>query len=326
MPDMRSLELLVGLADRGSYTQVARRMQISVGAASKMISRLEKELGVRLLNRTTRLVSLTQQGRLLAEKSRLALAEMAEAIDLIHLEQRGPVGTVRALIASPIARYCIFPLLPRFQQSYPGITLETSLHDGPPDLAEHGFDIAIADWVRVSDQYVSRKLCTMPIVAVASPDYLERRGVPRTVEELTKHDCLNIRLASGDLTEWRFVLDAEAGLAARKAAQTKTWSVTPIGRLVILNQYDAVISAALAGLGITLAYGHAIRRHLDRGELKVILPDYRIEPGDVESNQYRIHYANRKYMPMAQRAIVDFLVENLARQGYDRFDRHAFAG
>jgi molybdenum-dependent DNA-binding transcriptional regulator ModE len=95
MPDMRSLELLVGLADRGSYTQVARRMQISVGAASKMISRLEKELGVRLLNRTTRLVSLTQQGRLLAEKSRLALAEMAEAIDLIHLEQRGPVGTVR---------------------------------------------------------------------------------------------------------------------------------------------------------------------------------------------------------------------------------------
>ena len=126
MPDLRSLGLLVRLAECGSYTQASRQMGVSVGAASKMITRLEKELGIRLLNRNTRLTSLTHQGQLLAEKANRVLEEMTEAIDLLQIERGSPLGTVKALIASPIARGCIFPLLPRFQDRYPQVQLEIS--------------------------------------------------------------------------------------------------------------------------------------------------------------------------------------------------------
>ena len=93
----------------------------------------------------------------------------------------------------------------------------------------------------------------------------------------------------------------------------------------MLTQSDAVISAAIADLGITLAYAHAIQRHLENGELKVVLPDYRIEPGSVASNRYHIRYANRRYVPMAQRVFVDFLLEQFRREDYTQFNRFRYA-
>ena len=161
-------------------------------------------------------------------------------------------------------------------------------------------------------------------MAVASPGYLKRRGIPSTIEQLAQHDCINIRLASGDLTRWSFVLEPPASAPRREEPQAPFFSFTPSGRLLVLSQYDAAISAAIDDLGVTLAYAHGIRRHLAAGELKVLLPDYRIEPGKVQSNRYRIHYASRKYMPMAQRVLVDFLIESFDRKTYSHFDRHAY--
>ena len=174
MQDMRRLELLVRLAQCGSYTEVARQMQISTGNASKMISRLEKELGVRLFNRNTRLISPTHQGHLFAERARNAIDEISRAVDQLNQEKGQPVGTVRALMSPPIGRSCIIPLLARFQEQYPKIVLEIGFHDGTPDLVEHGFDIAVTDWVAVSDD-----VCLATVVYAADRD----SGQPRLPQE-----------------------------------------------------------------------------------------------------------------------------------------------
>jgi DNA-binding transcriptional LysR family regulator len=261
---------------------------------------------------------------LFAERARIAIDEISRAVDQLNQEKSQAVGTVRALMSSPVGRGCIIPLLPRFQERYPKVGLEIELHDGPPDLMEHGFDIAVTDWVAVSDAYVSRPLCTLPIVTVASPGYLRSRGTPESVEELAGRECINVRLPSGELPCWRFVPDPGRGKSPRQRPRN-AFSFTSKGQLLMLTQYDAVIATAIADLGITLAYAHAIQRHLENGDLKVLLPDYRIEPGSVASNRYHIRYANRRDVPMAQRVFVDFLLEQFRRKEYLQFERHRYA-
>jgi DNA-binding transcriptional LysR family regulator len=324
LQDLKSLELLVRLSECRSYTETAKQMEIGIGTVSKIINRLERELGVRLLNRNTRLTSLTHQGEVMAEKAKRALYEMAQAVDLLHLENSEPVGVVKALMNSPIAKGCILPMLSAFQDRYPKVELEIGVHDGQADLVALGFDVAITDGVPVSDMYVARPLCTLPLVTVASPDYLKRHGIPSCIEELANHDCINVRLPSGDVPCWNFVPDpTKPGTSGAKAPGAV--SFTPKGRLILFNQYDAVVCAAVADLGIALTYAHAIRRQLERGELKVVLADYRIEPGNAGAKQYYVQYSHRKYVPMAQKVFVDFLLEEFRRATFLAFDARAYA-
>ena len=324
MEDMKNLTTLIAVAQTGSLTAAGRQLGMTTSAVSKLVARYEKDLDARLFNRTTRQLSLTNQGRLFLEKAQHALAELAEAVDQLHESRQEAAGLIRIASNVAIGKEYILPLLADFMARHPKVSVEIKFDDGIADLVREGYDIGIQH-IEISEQsYISRPLGQFPMILVASPGYLARKGIPRTPADLSAHDAVSVRQNSGQNAAWEFSRVAE-GMRKPRSVQPKPFLHVPAARLLVAEQYDAVINGALLGMGITVVFAQTVLPHLRRGELKVLLPDFEVSGVGIENNRLFLRYPHREYQPYSVRLLVDMLVEHFRNKDSLKFDRHAWA-
>jgi len=317
MEDMKNLGVFVHVARSGSFTAAAAELGVSTPAVSKVISRLEHRLDTRLFTRSTRRVSITAEGRLFLDKVTLALAQVEEGIDLLREARHEPSGAVRLWTNAAIGKDHVLPMLSKFLDSYPKVTLDVRFDDHIPNLIAAEYDLAIHHTSIGGENNVVKRLAELPLVLVGSATYLARHGVPRSPEDLAAHQCVATRSVANYPTRWQF----------RRRGSGKGRSqcivIEPKGRVAISEQYDAVLNAALCGLGLTVLFAHSVLRYLQSGELKVLLPDWSPHGSALESNNVYLSFPHRKYLPFNVRVLVDFLTERFKEPARIEFDpRH----
>jgi len=296
MDRLVAMEAFVRVADAGSFSAAARRWGRSKAVVSKYVSALEAHLGVQLLQRTTRSLSLTESGRAYRERCADVLGEIQTLEASLRENIAAPRGPLRVTAPPGFASHYLDVMTKDFLEQFPEVTIDLDLTHRIVDLVEESIDIA----VRVTDprdsSLVARRIAPAPIVAVAAPSYLRRRGTPETPSELRDHDCLvdtNFR----DQQRWRFRTDDN------EKATTET--ITVAGPLRV-NHPDAVREMAESGLGIGLVPRFVASDALEAGRLREVLE------GRV-AFQWSILavYPRRRYLPLRVRAYIDHLAERI---------------
>ncbi|MGF1554285.1 MAG: LysR family transcriptional regulator [Paracoccaceae bacterium] len=296
--DLDALIPFLAVVEHGGFRAAARALGVQPSAVSQSIKAMEARLGTVLFARTTRSVALTEAGRALAERARPAMAEIADACEAARGFGRGPSGLLR-LNAPRIALGTVLaPVLAPFREACPAVAVEVFLDDGLADIVAEGFDAGIRLGQLVEPDMVSVRL-TPPsrMAVVASPDYLARRGRPRTPDDLAAHDCINFRRPTRrTLYHWRFV-GAEGDVHV------------PVSGGVIVNDPAAKLHAARDGLGLAYEVEPVVRADVDAGRLEHVLEAHLPAiPG------FHIYFPARAQVMAKLRAFVDFARERLARE------------
>ncbi|RDK07399.1 LysR family transcriptional regulator [Cupriavidus lacunae] len=293
MDRIGDIGLFLRVLDLGSISAAARSLDLSVAVASQRLQRLERELGVRLLHRTTRRLHATPEGAVLAEQGR-ALVDDLEALGTsLRQAGTGVSGTLRVTTSSSFGRLYISPLLPEFLAQHPGLSLSVNLTDNVLDLISSGFDLAIRIGALDDSTLVARRLANNRRLLCASPDYLRRRGTPRSPQDLATHDCLLLVGSQGRQDIWRLGDGAGGEIAVRVRGRIEA------------NTGELLSDAALAGFGIALHSTWHVGADLRAGRLVQVLPDYPI----ADTGIYAV-MPQRRLMPPRVRAFVDFLAES----------------
>lgn len=289
------LMVFVRTVEHGSFSATARSMNMSPSAVSKRISGLENRLGVRLLSRSTRRITLTDEGRAFYDRAKRIAAEVLEAEELMVSMGSRVRGTLRVTATVAMAKAHLLPLFPEFLKRYPELHLVLELTDRPVDLGEEGIDVAIRFTEQILDtSVVARRLLTNRRVICAARSYLDAYGVPRTPEDLLDHNCLRLWTVTS-WNEWEF--DAPGG--AR---------ILRVDGNFEANSADAVYHAALAGLGVARLSTYLVGNDLRSGRLVQLLPEYVHQKADILAV-----YPDRRNLSPKVRVFVDFLVERLSR-------------
>ena len=290
MESTPALTAFVRAVERESFSRAARELGVTPSAMSKLVSRLERKLGVALLHRTTRRLALTPEGEVYFERARAIVQAMADAEhEVMGLGQR-PRGRLRVNVGTAFGTYVLVPSLPAFKARYPEIELELALDDRVVDLIDAGADLAIRVGAIADQGLAARRLTSLTRVVCASPEYLGRRGVPRTPDDLVTHDCLAIKAVSGQ-REWPFA----DGRGVRHVSVRGTIDV---------NNAQTLYELGLMGVGIIrladIIVGPAIRD----GRLVPLLVDvHRPE----ELPLFAVYPAVR-HRPLKTGAMIDHLV------------------
>ena len=290
MDRLRSMQVFASVVEHGSFVAAADALDLSRPMASKHVKQLETSLGVRLLNRTTRTVSLTEAGRTFYRRCQTIFAEIdaavAEASDL----QVKPRGILR--INAPISFGCspLTPALARFQDRYPDIGVELTLDDHVVDLVDEGYDVAIRIGRLADSTLIARKLAPCTLKVCVSPEYLDQRGQPTSPEDLVDHNCLIYAYSAMGRT-WTF------------SRKRRKFAVSVDGDFRA-NFGQAVVEAATCGRGIVFEPDFLVRKHLADGSLVHILTDY----STPEYGIYAVHAQNR-LVPRKVRILIDWLVD-----------------
>jgi len=298
---LRAYEMFAAVAAKGSFTRAADALDTSPANVTRYVQELEAHLGARLINRTSRRLSLTESGQALYERVRAILDDAAEAEAIAAsatLEARG-----RLRINAPLSfgiRH-LAPLWPAFVARHTGVELDVDLVDRVVDLVEEGYDLAIRISRGGSQSAVGRRLAASRNIVCASPDYIARRGAPHSLEELQQHDCVVYSLSSMS-DEWR-LHDA--------AGREHAVKVRPV---MTANNGDTCRAAALAGLGVIWQPTFLIGDDLRAGRLIPLLPGYRMTDIDILAV-----YPSRRHLSAKVRVMVDFLAE--AFRGQPAWDR-----
>lgn len=317
MKDLKQLRAFVAVAESGSFTAAAQHLGMTTPAVSKAVSRLEEALDTRLFRRTTRRIALTEEGRLYLTRVTSALAELDRAEDLLKESRQEPSGVIRVLTNAAVGKHYLLPIVAPFLGRYPKIDLELRFDDGQYDLVKEGFDFSLQLAPAREISQVCRHLMDLDLelVLVASPRYLASHGVPRTPADLARHRCINVLRHSGHDGIWEF-----SGEACSEPEV-----VHPQGRLLVAGQYDAVLDAALQGLGVTVVFANSALPYLRAGELRILLPEYDVKGGGLENQSLHVRYPHRRFMRFAVRLLLDYLVEHFRSEAQIKFDRHRFA-
>lgn len=285
--------IFVRVVEAGSFSEAARRLHTAPSTVSKLIARLERRLGVRLLERSTRRLSLTSEGQLYYERSQALLAEIDDVERQLSEGGRQAGGIVRVSTSVSFGKRALEPLLPAFWEAYPNIVVDLSLSDEIVDLYLDRTDVAFRVGQLQSSSLIARKVGVSRRLIVGSPAYLERYGVPRTVDDLADHNCL--------------------GFNFRRAAPV--WPLKEGGRIVdrrvhgslLANNGETVGRMVLAGVGLGRLGDYHVRHDLARGEMVEVLGDSEI--GD--SEEIHALYPGAQRMPQRVRAFLDFVVPRL---------------
>lgn len=301
MYDPRDLFPFVEAARRGSFSAAARQLQVTPSAISKSIARLEKALDARLFQRSTRQLQLTTEGQLFFERLSGALEGIDAAVESLSEARHTPSGLVRVATIVSFGKHFVLPLVRDFHVRYPHVELELQFDDGTPDLIQGRFDLAIRRGPLREGRSVARQLCLLPLILVASPDYLAQRGIPKRPSDLIDHECVSIRFPSGRRAKWLFT----ARGADRRVSDHVHY---PKGRLVVSEHpADTLVDAALMGAGVTAIAASFALPWLRSGELKLLLPDYRLE----RDSEVFIQYPHREHLPLKVQVFSEFLIERL---------------
>jgi LysR family transcriptional activator of dmlA len=282
------------LARKDSLSAAARELGVTPPAVTKRLAVLEQRLGVRLLNRTTRRLSLTSEGeRYVAQAARI-LAEVRELEESVASSRTAPKGLLRINATLGFGRTTIAPLVSRFAQQYPEVEVQLQLTDRAIDLVEDAFDLGIRFGELPDTRLSARKIMSNRRFLCASPAYLKRRGVPASLDDLAQHDCIIHRQNDDTWGIWRFT-------RARKQLSVK------VRGTLSSNDGDVVLGWALDGHGILLRSEWDLAKYLESGRLQVVLPDFASAPADLY-----VFYPSRQQLSAKVRAFIDFLIESMA--------------
>jgi DNA-binding transcriptional LysR family regulator len=294
MDRIGDLSLFLRVLDLGSISAAARSLDLSVAVASQRLKRLERELGVRLLHRTTRRLHATPEGMLLVEQGRALVEDLESLTGGLRQSATEVSGTLRVTMSAAFGGRYISPLLPEFLALHPRVKLSVNLDDQIVDLVGSGFDLGIRVGALGDSGLVARQLASNRRVLCASPDYLQRHGTPRTPAELADHDCLLLVGSQGRQDIWHFSDRRGREIVQRVQGRFES------------NQGALLRDAAMAGLGIAMHSVWHVHEQLSRGELQVLLPDYPIATTGIHAVM-----PQRRLVPPRVRAFVDFLAERL---------------
>jgi DNA-binding transcriptional LysR family regulator len=295
MDRLTSLTTFVRVVDAGGFSAAGRRLNMSTTMVSSHVQALEDRLGVRLLNRTTRKVSLTEIGKAYYDRATQILADLEQADDLASKLQSTPRGTLRIYVATHLVPF-VAPVVTEFLSSYPEVKIEVMMGERDVDMIEEGFDLAVRLVPPRDSSLITRSLATWRHVLCCSPGYIEKHGVPERLSDLGAHNCMrHVHYPYQD--EWRFLDPAGAPVAVRISGQ------------LVTNSGETLRQAALHGVGVSLAAGFLVRGDLDAGRLVRLLPDYR--PLEFAVNAI---YPHRHYLAAKVRIFVDLLARHSADQ------------
>ncbi len=302
---IESLELFVEVANRGSFAEVARLHEKDASSVSRAISTLEGKLGVRLFQRTTRRVSLTEAGRVFLDRAAPLIEGLAMAQDEARAMSSAPQGNLRLTTSVSLGQQCVVPLLPRFRELFPKISIELLLTDANLDLVAERIDLAIRLGQRPGADYISARLLDTRYRVCASPAYLKSCAPLRHPEDLEKHSCL-LQLLPRLADKWRFT----SKLGDIEERGEKTIGVT--GDIVISNAV-ALRDACSAGLGPALLVDWLIREQIESGELADVFPYHRVAPADFNPGVWLV-YPSRTFLAQKVRVTADFFKKHLGRK------------
>jgi DNA-binding transcriptional LysR family regulator len=298
MDRLADVAVFARVVELGSFTRAAESLEVSKAVVSKYVTRLEQRLGARLLQRTTRRLTLTEPGAALYRRSLGALAELAEAENDVAQLTGAPRGTLRVSAPTYFGSVTLAPALKDFRARYPDVALDLDLDDRMVDLVKERFDLAVRIAAMTDSSLVARRLAPCPLAVVGSPAYFARRGVPRAPADLRAHDCLTYSL-SRNPNEWRF------------RPPRGRWIAVTVGSSLRCNNDFALKQAALDGLGIGMFPSFFVEREVAEGRLQRVLAD--CGTGELSIN---VVYASRRHLLPKARVFVDFLVERFgAPQG-----------
>lgn len=285
------METFVRVVESGSFSSAARDLHMTPSAVSKMIGRLEDRLGVRLLSRTTRKLSLTEEGRVFFQRITPILSEVAEAEETVSLSTAEARGVLKVNASTAFGQYQIVPLIPAMLERYPSLQVQLTMTDSIVNLVEEGFDVSIRIGTLTDSSLIARKLGVAHRVLVASPAYLERHGVPKCPIDLEQHQCLKLSIPTS-LNKWEFVL----------ADGPRTVEVS--GRFEADNAI-ALHEAALAGIGLFRAATFVVGDDIKAGRLVQVLQEFEIsgDPGIF------VVWPHNRNLSAKVRAFVDTLVD-----------------
>ncbi|NMO13869.1 LysR family transcriptional regulator [Pyxidicoccus fallax] len=295
---LNALNAFLAVARRRSFTAAAVELGISASALSQSVRQLEERLGVALLTRTSRSVSLTDAGRRLLENAGPAVDQAVEALKTASAQPGEVTGRVRLTVPTIAVPFIIKPLLPRLLALHPKLEVEVNVEDGFVDIVAEGFDAGIR-----MDESIERDMVQVRVfgpcrfVVVGSPAYLERRGTPEKPKDLLAHDCIGIRSrTTGGLYQW----ELEQG--------QQSWRL-PVRGPIITNDIDLLYTMAEAGMGLAYAFEPLVEDAIRRSTLRVVL-----EPFAALVSGFFLYFPSRAQVSPALRAFVDVAREDAARR------------
>ena len=287
MDKIMSMRVFSAVARHASYSAAARKLNISKAMASKHVQHLENQLGVRLLNRTTRKLNLTEVGLAYFEKVDAILADIEETENSISQMDSQPKGRLKIVAPPSFGAFHLTRAMATFLKKYPDVETVLELSNRLPDMVEDGVDISFAVGDLDDSMFVARKVASARRVVCASPEYLEKHGIPETPDSLTKHNCM-IYSPRSTLLDWQFI----NGQSIRVSGDIQC------------NNGDALRTAAIQGCGITQLPTYMVGLDIQSGRLKALLEEF--EPARLPI--YAI-YHHRKYLSAKIKSFIDFIYE-----------------
>jgi DNA-binding transcriptional LysR family regulator len=289
--DLASLTAFVAVADHLNFRAAASRLGVTPSALSHTMRQLEERLGIRLLHRTTRSVSVTDAGLRLLERLRPAIDQIASALEDLNQDRDRPVGRLRIYAIHTAAAAVIAPVWQRFLTTYPEVHLEVQLGEAPIDIVAKGFDAGIGPQDRAAaDMIIVRVMGPMKVAVVGAPSYFARRQKPRNPDDLVRHTCVEYRRgADGAVYEWAF----------ERSGKSRKISVS--GR-VMVNDPDLAVRAAVDGLGIAYTITAQAEPFLHSGQLVRVLEDW-----SPSFEGLFLYYPSHRQVPVALRALIDMI-------------------
>lgn len=297
MQDLNLMAVYAHVVDSGSFSAAARRLGMSRSAVSKAVAKLEQSLGVRLLHRSTRHLSVTEIGAAFAEHCSRILDEMTRAEQVASSLHAQPRGVLRVAASVAFGTLHVAPALADFLGCYPDLDIDMTITDRGIDLAEEGYDVVVRVARELPPNLVARPLAPVRRRLCATPEYFARHGLPQAPQDLARHNCLDYT-HSGEQGLWRFT-GPEGEIAV------------PVAGRLRINDDEALSQAVLGGLGLALLPTFIVGRDLQAGRLRAALSEYI----PVERHVYALYLPTR-HLPAKVRAFIDFLVERFGPDPY----------
>lgn len=288
--DLAAVNAFIQAAEMKSFTAAAARLDITASGVSKAVGRLEADVGARLMNRTTRSLSLTSDGAAFLARCRSALSELEDAKEMLARTGAEPRGVLKVSMPLAYGRRLAIPRLAELLHRYPELSIEADLSDRRVDLIEEGYDLAIRIGELPNTRLVARRIDTARYIVCAAPGYLRRAGTPGSPEDLAKHSCVVFRAPNGRSVPWRLTSGGQP------------FETIPISRLIIDNG-EALIDAALAGAGLIYIHRYMVQANLDAGSLVTVF-----ETDERDADLVFIIYPQTKSLSPKVRAVVDYFV------------------
>jgi DNA-binding transcriptional LysR family regulator len=296
--EFAEMSAFAAIAENRSFTKAAIQLGVSRSTLSQNLRALEERLGVRLLNRTTRSVTLTEAGRRFVGRVQPAMSELSAAVDEVNHYRESPIGPLRIAVQPPVASFLIGPIMAQFLREFPGINLDVAVVKMPADIVSDGFDAGI----RFGEQ-VDKDMIAMPVMGearflvVAAPSYLARHPAPRTPRDLKGHDCIRNRLPNGAIFGWEFEKNG------------RKWRTEVEGRLIV-NDIDLSIQAVLDGIGLAYLLYDYIAAPIASGRLVPLLEDW-----GPRLSGFSLYHSSRRQMTGPLQALITFLKADARRRG-----------